>query len=344
MMRELTNRELLDRYIHSVKTLLPPDKADDIAAEISSNLQSLVEDRTMDLGRELQPDEVSAILKQHGHPSIVAGKYRDQPAWGFRSGVFSALLVHHCAPILGLVFAIRIIVAAFAFRGTETAGTILLQLGRDLLVGGLYIIASVTLVFAACEYVLSKFGFSESSESSERWKPESLPPVPPSIRQPRLVQPRPVVQITGGAVWLLFFAMALFWPRMFWVWGPAGVFSPSATVYVLRLPMWLLALSGLSEMWLNHTRFAAAEWRPFLRIAVSIAGVALVIALLRGGDLLLAGSKWDPAQAQTLGILNGILAGALVLISMLLGLLCVYELCRLVRRLGRDRQTADSVS
>ncbi len=68
MKRELTNQELLDRYIHSVKTLLPPGKMDDIAAEVRSNLQSLVEDRSAQLGRELSPEEMSAILKQHGHP------------------------------------------------------------------------------------------------------------------------------------------------------------------------------------------------------------------------------------------------------------------------------------
>ena len=49
MKRELTNQELLDRYIYSVKTMLPPDKMDDIAAEISSNLESLLEDRPREL-------------------------------------------------------------------------------------------------------------------------------------------------------------------------------------------------------------------------------------------------------------------------------------------------------
>ena len=38
MKRELTNQELLDRYLHSLTMLLPADKMDDIAAEIRSNL------------------------------------------------------------------------------------------------------------------------------------------------------------------------------------------------------------------------------------------------------------------------------------------------------------------
>ena len=43
MKREQTNQELLDRYIHSLKMMLPPDKMDDIATEIRSNLESLAE-------------------------------------------------------------------------------------------------------------------------------------------------------------------------------------------------------------------------------------------------------------------------------------------------------------
>ena len=79
MKRELTNQELLDRYIHALKMMLPPGKMEDIAAEVKSDLESLVEDRAMELGRELRPSEMSAILKQRGHPALVASRYRDQP-------------------------------------------------------------------------------------------------------------------------------------------------------------------------------------------------------------------------------------------------------------------------
>ena len=79
MKPELTTQELLDRYIHAVKTVLPPDKMDDIAAEIRANLESLIEDRAMETGRELRLEEVSAILKKHGHPKVVASRYGDRP-------------------------------------------------------------------------------------------------------------------------------------------------------------------------------------------------------------------------------------------------------------------------
>jgi hypothetical protein len=334
MKRELTNQELLDRYIHSVKMLLPPDKMDDIAAEIRSNLQSLVEDQAMQLGRELRQDEVSTILKQHGHPVVVAGRYRDQPGRGLISPELFPFYWFTLRAIFGGWVTVRVIIAVFQFQGTATAGSILPRLGRDILLAGFFIAAGVTLLFVLWEYLEFKFRYSA------RWKPEKLPAVPPPLRQPQ--QPRPVVQIMGGAAWLIFFAMALFWPWMFWVWGGRGVFSASDAVYAMRLPIWLLALGGISQMWLNHTRFAAAEWRPFLRIALTSAGLALAIFLLREGNLLVAGPKWDPTQAKPLATLNQMAGGVLVLACILAGLRCVHELRRFIKKTGRRKLTSEA--
>ena len=55
MKRQLTSEDLLERYIFSVKMGLPPDKVDDIAAEIRSNRQSLVEDQAIELGGNCAP-------------------------------------------------------------------------------------------------------------------------------------------------------------------------------------------------------------------------------------------------------------------------------------------------
>src|SRR5579863_9245549 len=169
MKRELTNQELLDRYIFSVKMGLPPDNVDDIAAEIRSNLQSLVEDQSMELGRELRPNEVSAILKQHGHPVVVASRYRDQPGRGLISPELFPFYWFTLRAIFGLWVTVRVIIAAFQFRGTATAGSVLLRLGRDILLAGFFIAAAVTLLFAFWEYLELRFRYSQ------RWKPESLP-------------------------------------------------------------------------------------------------------------------------------------------------------------------------
>jgi len=68
--------------------------------------------------------------------------------------------------IFALWVTIRLIVAVFVFQGTTPAGTVLLRLGRDIVLAAFFIPAGVTLLFALWEYLEFKFRYSE------RWKPE----------------------------------------------------------------------------------------------------------------------------------------------------------------------------
>lgn len=68
--------ELLDRYLHEVRRYLPPAQQDDVIAEISDAIQSQVEEREQQLGRQLTTAEEVAIVKAFGHPKIVASRYQ----------------------------------------------------------------------------------------------------------------------------------------------------------------------------------------------------------------------------------------------------------------------------
>src|SRR5215510_5618714 len=151
MKRALTNQELLDRYIYALKLMLPPDKMEDIAAEVRSNLESQVEDQAMALGRELRLDEVSAMLKRYGHPAKVALQYREQPGRGLISPALFPFYWFTLRAVLALWLTIRLIVVVFALQGTSPARTILLALGRDVLLASIIIPPGVTLLFAVWE-------------------------------------------------------------------------------------------------------------------------------------------------------------------------------------------------
>lgn len=338
MKRELTNQELLDRYIHAVKMMLmlPPDKMEDIAAEVRSNLESQLEDRATALGRELRPDEVSAALKQHGHPAKVALQYREQPGRALISAALFPLYLFALRAALAVWVTIRVIVAVFVFQGTTPTSTILFGLGRDVLLAALIIPAGVTLLFAVWEYLELRFRYSE------RWKPETLAPIPPLAPKPP--QSRLTTQIIGGTVWLNFLALALFSPSFVWVWGGRGVFSPSDALYAMRFPLWLLVFFWICLSCLGNTRFASAKWQKALGNGVIIAGVALAIFLLRTGDLLVAGPRWIPTQAKSLATLNQMLAGALVLGCLVAGLAFLRECIRIIRRWNSHSRMADSTS
>ncbi|MET0166649.1 MAG: hypothetical protein ABW318_16785, partial [Vicinamibacterales bacterium] len=296
---------------------------------------SQMDDQATALGRELRLEEVSAMLKKHGHPAKVAYQYREQPTRGLIGPVLFPIYWFTLRAILVLWLTIRMIVLVFALQGASPGGTILLTLGRDVLLAAMIIPAGVTLLFAIWEYREFRYRYSE------RWKPEALGPVPPCV-PPR--KPRRMVRITGGIAWLTFFALALYSPWFLWVWGGRGVFSPSEALYALRFPLWLLALFGISQSWLGYTRFAAGKWRQVLRIGVVAAGVALAIFLLRSGDLLVAGPTWDPTRAESLATLNQMIAGVLVLACILAGLALLQKFIRIIRRWSRHPRTADLAS
>src|SRR3954466_7105085 len=70
--------DLQERYLHAVRWALPAGKADDIVAELRDILATRQEDREEELGRPLTAEETSAMLKEFGHPLIVAARYRPQ--------------------------------------------------------------------------------------------------------------------------------------------------------------------------------------------------------------------------------------------------------------------------
>lgn len=71
--------DMIDRYLEAVAAQLPVEERDDIIAELKDLILSRTEAREEDLGRVLNDDEREAILKDIGHPLVVAGRYRKGP-------------------------------------------------------------------------------------------------------------------------------------------------------------------------------------------------------------------------------------------------------------------------
>lgn len=69
---------LLDRYLDALRWALPRAKSEDILAELRDVLMMRVEEREEALGRPLTDEETSALLKDFGHPLLVAARYRPQ--------------------------------------------------------------------------------------------------------------------------------------------------------------------------------------------------------------------------------------------------------------------------
>ena len=72
--------DMLEDYLRAVSRLLPKDKRDDIIAELRDEILTRIEAKEEELGRTLTPDETEQLLRDFGHPIVVAARYREELA------------------------------------------------------------------------------------------------------------------------------------------------------------------------------------------------------------------------------------------------------------------------
>ena len=71
--------DLVEEYLRAVSLLLPQAQAEDIIAELRDTILSRIEAREAELGRPLSDAETEDVLREVGHPLVVAARYREGP-------------------------------------------------------------------------------------------------------------------------------------------------------------------------------------------------------------------------------------------------------------------------
>src|SRR5260370_16692936 len=103
--------DLLERYLQAVRTYLPTSQQEDILKELGENLRAQMEDKETELGRPLSEDELAEILKKHGHPLLVATRYRQsRHLIGSALFPFYSLPMKIILPLHGFLFAFGVLV------------------------------------------------------------------------------------------------------------------------------------------------------------------------------------------------------------------------------------------
>lgn len=144
--------DMIDRYLNAVAAQLPQDERADITAELRDLILSRFEAKEEELGRALTEDEQEAILREIGHPLVVAARYRKGPDslvgpelfpyWLF--GVKAGLMV------LGAVYAITLLIRLIG--GPDNFGQAIAQAFHGFFGAGLTLIGAATLVAATFEH------------------------------------------------------------------------------------------------------------------------------------------------------------------------------------------------
>jgi hypothetical protein len=312
--------DLIDRYLHAVRRNLPAAKANDIAAELRDDLMTRKEDREEALGRPMSRDETAALIKEFGHPLIVASRYRQQQ-WLIGPEVFPFYIFVMRIVLLivaGVVVAVGVGSALF---GSEAVFKVFGQTIGSLWATVLANIAIITIVFA----VMERAGFP--ADYLSKWKPDQLPDVKDE-------QPGPwhsAFEVAAGIALLLWWTGAIVLPH----------FAQGPDFRLEMAPVWsqyywpILALFAARLVY-NIVQWLRPRWaavRLLLGGATAIGGIALLGFLYQAGQWATVVSTGMPAAkaAELQTSLNLSLKIAIVAVGVVLTFQCLTALWKLVR-------------
>ncbi len=285
--------QIVDRYLQSVKNCLPRAQADDIIKELSENISSQLEDKEGELGRPLTDAEVETILKQHGHPLLVASRYRqEQRNVSFGGQIIGPALFPFYIRVLkfnlGLTSVILLVIFTALFASGQPVGTFPQVFVYQLLIQ----FAIVTLIF----WLMDKH-FTRFPDSWDPRKPYGVrhPALTMSEDGPRIPRAKPISQIIALLV-------ALFWLRavqhsQFLIFGPAAAFlSLSPAWGQLYFPIVALILLGIIHAGINLIRPDWVRFHWLMRAVTRAGGLVFCYFLIRAGNLVVSANATGPVD------------------------------------------------
>lgn len=324
--------ELLDCYLKAIRSYLPDAQKDDIIKELSENLRSQIEDKEGELGRPMNEAEIEALLKAHGNPLIVAGRYRqDERSFAFGKQLIGPVLFPCYTKVLSFNLGITSVVLLFVFTVLIASGQPV-RLMTDLPAVFLYQLliqfAVVTTIFAVMDRHLAKY--------PDRWDPRrpshpyypNLPETDDARRVPRIESVSKLIALSVWITWLRVIQQS-----PFWILGPAAAFLKLAPVWhQLYLPVVLVAFVGMAQAGINLVRPDWFRLRLITRIVEDVAALAMVCFLLKAGHWIVAGDTTRGlAGGRTVEIFNQCIFFGLLIAVVISALQVLRGAHRLVR-------------
>jgi len=316
---------VLDLYILQLKSLLPRNQRDDVAAEIGENIASAVEERKRDLGRELSNDEMRTLLKAYGHPIVIAGRYL--PIQQLIGPSVFPLYWYAIQAVLMVIATIGGIVATIALlsepRGTQAA---LQVLGRFFWVA-LDAGALVTLLFALLERQRVHFPFLEDFD------PRKLGTgllARGSAALGEIPRGDTVLELTTVAILLLWWTGWLVFPSVV-----ASVkVELGSGIETLYFPVAALCIADLIRLGADFTHPYRTRARISIAIGLNAAWLVLLVVAFSSGHLVqVAPSIEEPAEiARVALIADRVFRLVLLALGIWTAMLLAADVVRLLRR------------
>jgi len=280
--------ELIDRYLTAIRWNLPRDvKADDIVAELRDVIASRIEDREESLGSPLGEKEISALLREFGHPLVVAARYGTQQ-WLIGPDLFPFYWFS-----LKIVLAISVVLTILSGVGDIVVGGHPFQSLAHMVGGAWWSLLGnaglVTLIFA----VIERTGWL--TDHLNRWSPEHLPDLGDfTIKTKPQRGWESAFEVVFGIGFVLWWAGVIPLPVAY-----TDVKGLTLTPDPIWTAMWwpILALL-IARLVFNAVRWSRPRWkavRGVLSVATAAAAIAILAMIYQAGHWLTASSATIPA-------------------------------------------------
>jgi len=265
--------DLVERYMAAVERQLPAKQAGDILAELREEFLARQEEREAELGRPLDKKDVEVLLREFGHPLVVAGRYRKtQHLIGPEVFPFWWAVVKVVMAIVLGVYVVALALNALTEGAVKIGGS-----SPSVIAALIFVFGLITLIFAAFE----RFG---KTAFLQDWKPRHLPPAQGKGRSTANVGAEIVVDLVFLAWWFGLIHFRNYLPPFFLRVDLAPVWEawrwPVAAYYAVEVVADLYALARPAQVQLNMG----------VLIAHYFAGLAILIGLLQAGHWLVVSS------------------------------------------------------
>jgi hypothetical protein len=287
---------LLERYLDAVGRHLPPEKEEDILAELRDDIQASLDKRTSELGRALTEAEEADVLRPYGRPILMASQYAKQrqligPDWfpfywtTLKIALAVALIVHVAVLVL----------LAITGQPTHPAMTRLFAFPST----AVSVFAWVTLIFAAVERTGARARFKE------KWNPRALPR--PSDRRTRPSRVGVAFELIVDAVFVTWWTAVHRSTELLLI-PPSLNLGPAWPAFYL--PVLVVVLASMAVKCVVLVRPDWTLFRLNAGLLVTVAGIALAVVVLRAAPLVVPGQPGPEAQYLAM-LLNSVLRWAI---------------------------------
>ena len=326
--------EPLDRYLGAVRSNLPRAHQDDIIDELADNLRSRMEDREAELGRPLTRDEQEAILKAHGHPLVVAARFRgDNASLRFGRQLIGPELFPLYLKVLsvnvGLTIAIGAIVAVFV-----ASGTAIFPAAYGIVVPVVLQFVIVTAIFIAADRGLSR------DLALDRWDPSRVKPIDApeighgldAVAYHLIGKAYPIEVPRATSIFELSLgAIALLWWATLQPIREIAFMAPGPGIATVYLPVLGLMIAMFLQPLVSLVRPGWSRFRVVARAVVDIGFVCLFAVSLASGHWLAPAATANSSDTGVVDLVNSIIGSVLVVTILFTLVDALLEIRRLVR-------------